>query len=53
MTTVPVVVHTRHFHARPRLFKAISKTGNSSGIAVLNLPNPCEKTRKSFRKIGG
>jgi hypothetical protein len=33
MTIFPAVVRTCHFHARPRLFNAISKTGNSSHIA--------------------
>jgi len=29
----PSVVHTNHFHTRPRFFKSVSKTGNWSGIA--------------------
>jgi hypothetical protein len=28
MTTLPLVVHTRHLHMRPRLFKSTSKIAN-------------------------
>jgi hypothetical protein len=34
----PAVVHTCHFHARPRLFNTTSKIGNSSGITGKSYP---------------
>ena len=33
MMAVPSVVDTHHLHFRPRLFKAVSKVGNRSGMA--------------------
>jgi hypothetical protein len=33
MMAVPSIVDTHHLHFRPRLFKAVSKVGNRSGMA--------------------